>query len=441
MGRGKHSCSPKTLAALMPMPAIKTTSGAPACSGGAARLTYSSRESSIDSGFGPGWSDADELPYLMGGEQNIVARFGSEQTVWFDAQGGGSYSARYGAKDALVHDSENNLFILTRSDGTRFEFFDYDQTSHPKGGLSRWVEAGGATIQVTAWTQAGSYYQQTQVIAEVVNKTTPNGQAHQKRTFTYWDSQSAGGRCGHVDTVTLSEYDTVYANYLGQAILTDLDDPASQSHTLTYNRYDADGRLILTAQPSSFVLSGGVYYDEDLPDLIDFAGGDSPYLSNAGGLFEITTYYASTSGGIDEDMAGGVKGYRRQTAVAHGEDAARLTVGAQGGPILLSTTTYYARTVGDVTIYPTASQTVYANEDGTGANTTEYAYTWYSGTFQVQEETTTLPAVPAGQNGSGASAVRKEWFDERGNLCWSMDELGRATYREHSALTGRLART
>ena len=63
---------------------------------------------------------------------------------------------------------------------------------------------------------------------------------------------------------------TVYTNYLGQAILTDLHDPASQSHTLTYNRYDADGRLILTAQPSAFVLSGGVYYDEDLPDLIDF---------------------------------------------------------------------------------------------------------------------------------------------------------------------------
>jgi RHS repeat-associated protein len=585
----------------MPVSAIGSPGGAAACGLNQGGLTYSSRECSMDTGFGPGWSDADELPYLMGGEQNIVARFGSEQTVWFDAQGGGSYSARYGAKDALVHDSENNLFILTRSDGTRFEFFDYDQTSHPKGGLSRWVEAGGATIQVTAWTQAGSYYQQTQVIAEVVNKTTPNGQAHQKRTFTYWDSQSAAGRCGHVNTVTLSEYDgaawtdvrrmtydyyvtgnsyglpgdlktivtqewdaatqawvgddtnyfryhttndvetgavkhglkrvlvpnayagfvsahgdpadpqnpnggdtqtdpisnftcfyyeydadhrvsdrivfgksnetdytvslstnsrasntwdrktvetrldgstyTVYTNYLGQAILTDLHDPASQSHTLTYNRYDADGRLILTAQPSAFVLSGGVYYDEDLPDLIDFAGGDSPYLSNAGGLFEVTTYYASTSGGIDEDTAGAVKGYRRQTAVAHGEDAARLTVGAQGGPILLATTTYYARTVGDVTIYPTASQTVYANEDGTGAITTEYAYTWYSGTFQVQQQTITLPAVPTGQNGSGASAVRKQWFDGRGNLCWSMDELGRVTSRQYNPLSGRLAQT
>ena len=28
--------------------------------------------------------------------------------------------------------------------------------------------------------------------------------------------------------------------------------------------------MILAAQPSAFVLSGGVYYDEDLPDLIDF---------------------------------------------------------------------------------------------------------------------------------------------------------------------------
>ncbi len=101
--------------AVMPMAAITSTGGAPACSGGAvAGLTYSSREYTMDTGFGPGWSDADELPVLVGGSQNMLVRFGTERTVWFDAEQGGAYSARYGSTDTLVHDAENHLFILTK---------------------------------------------------------------------------------------------------------------------------------------------------------------------------------------------------------------------------------------------------------------------------------------------------------------------------------------
>ena len=198
---------------------------------------------------------------------------------------------------------------------------------------------------------------------------------------------------------------------------------------------------MLTAESSAFVAQSGDYYDEDLPDLVDYADGDSPYLSDTAGLFRISTYYDATSQGIDEDTAGGVEGYAYQQAVAHGEDAARTAIGQSGGPVLLSTYDYYARTVDDVTIYPSASQTTYANEDGTGAITTDYAYTWYSGTFQIQEQTTTLPAVSTNHNGSGTSATRKQWFDDDGNLAWTMDELGRATYYEYDSLTGRLAET
>ena len=43
-----------------------------------------------------------------------------------------------------------------------------------------------------------------------------------------------------------------------------------------------------------------------------------------------------------------------------------------------------------------------------------FAYTWYSGTFEIEQQTITLPAVPSGQNGWSASATRKEWFDDRG---------------------------
>ena len=138
---------------------------------------------------------------------------------------------------------------------------------------------------------------------------------------------------------------TVYANFRGQTILTDLYDPASQTHTLTYNRYDDDGRLVLTAESSAFVAQSGDYYDEDLPDLIDYAGGDSPYLSDTAGLFRVSTYYDATSEGIDEDTAGGVEGYAYQRAVAHGEDAARTDNRPIGrpGPASPPTTTLPAR--------------------------------------------------------------------------------------------------
>jgi RHS repeat-associated protein len=568
---------------LMRMPAVTNTGAAPACGSGAAGLTYASREGSLDTGFGPGWSDADELPVLVGGVQNMVARFGAEQTVWFDAQENGSYTARHGAKDTLVHDAVNDLFILTMPDGSRSEFFDTDQTDHPQGGLYRWVQPGGATIQVTAWTETGIDGR----VAEVLDKTTPTGQAYLKREFTY--VTTADG-LDHVQTLTLSQYDdtssewanvrkltydyygydasyglpgdlktivteqwdataedwvgddtnyfryytgtstahqlkrvvlpnayaafvaaygdpddpynsnagdgpsdplanytcfyyeydadgrvtkrlvfgksnetedavtlsthsrgvnswyrktvesrldgstnTVYANFRGQAILTDLADSA-ENHWITYHRYDADGRQVLTAEPSAFVAQSGLYYDEDMPDLIDYASGASPYLSNTAGLFRETVYYTSDGGGA-------AHGYVYQTAVAHGETAARLTPGSTGGPIVLASYEYAARTVGDVTIHPVAEQTVYTNEDGTGAVTTAYAYTWYSGTFQVQEQTTTLPEVETNQNGSGTSATSKQWFDDRGNLAWTMDELGRVTYRQYDSLTGRLRQT
>ncbi len=91
--------------ASLPVPAITGNGPAPACSATRGGLTYSSREYTFDTGFGPGWSDADELPLLVGGSQNVVARFGAEQTIWFDAEQDGSYIARYGAKDTLVHDT------------------------------------------------------------------------------------------------------------------------------------------------------------------------------------------------------------------------------------------------------------------------------------------------------------------------------------------------
>ena len=73
--------------------------GGGACNpcGNGAGLTYSSRETTLDFGFGPGWSDADELPTLTGGSDNLVFRYGSEKSIMFDKQPNGSYLAEDGA--------------------------------------------------------------------------------------------------------------------------------------------------------------------------------------------------------------------------------------------------------------------------------------------------------------------------------------------------------
>lgn len=49
------------------------------------------------------------------------------------------------------------------------------------------------------------------------------------------------------------------------------------------------------------------------------------------------------------------------------------------------------------------------------------------------QRTTTLPAVPGSQNGSGVSATRVERFDTLGNVVWSMDERGYISYNEYDA--------
>ncbi len=54
----------------------------------------------------------------------------------------------------------------------------------------------------------------------------------------------------------------------------------------------------------------------------------------------------------------------------------------------------------------------------------------------MQQKTTTLPAVPTEQNGSGVAATRKEVFDTYGNLTWIMDERGFITRLKYDVVTG-----
>ncbi|NUQ65008.1 MAG: RHS repeat-associated core domain-containing protein, partial [Pirellulales bacterium] len=78
--------------------------------------------------------------------------------------------------------------------------------------------------------------------------------------------------------------------------------------------------------------------------------------------------------------------------------------------------------------------------DGTGEIVTSYSYSWHPDSIQMAERVTTLPAVPAEQNGSGVSATRVERFDMAGRLVWTKDERGVIGYRQYDG-AGNVTRT
>jgi hypothetical protein len=58
---------------------------------------------------------------------------------------------------------------------------------------------------------------------------------------------------------------------------------------------------------------------------------------------------------------------------------------------------------------------------------TQYAFTFWSGTDDLETVTATLPSISSGQNGSGSSATTVEYYDEVGRLRWFKDAFGYVT--------------
>ncbi len=141
-------------------------------------------------------------------------------------------------------------------------------------------------------------------------------------------------------------------------------------------------------------------------------------------------YYTTTT--ATETTPGGAAGY---------EQDVKLEQGQQGTPIVQETWQYYAHTAGGATVDPVATDTVYRNADGTGAETTSYAYTWFAGTTQMQSETVTAPVVSAAQNGPGVADVTTTVFDVYGRTIWTKDADGFLTYTAYDAATGAVTKS
>jgi RHS repeat-associated protein len=93
------------------------------------------------------------------------------------------------------------------------------------------------------------------------------------------------------------------------------------------------------------------------------------------------------------------------------------------------------------TTYPVATSTVYRNEDGTGAETTNYAYAWSPVRSHVRSMTVTRPAVSAAQNGPGTPDVETHVYDSYGRETWTRDGDGFLTYTEYDQAAGAVTKT
>jgi len=91
-------------------------------------------------------------------------------------------------------------------------------------------------------------------------------------------------------------------------------------------------------------------------------------------------------------------------------------------------------------VYPVATTTVYRNSDGTGAETTQYAYTWFPGTARMQSKTVSKPVVSAAQNGPGAADTETTVHDIYGRPIWQQDGNGFLTYTAYDQGTGAVTK-
>lgn len=218
----------------------------------------------------------------------------------------------------------------------------------------------------------------------------------------------------------------VYTNYIGQVMLMVVQNESDTSRRwLTFHKYDSGAREIMTAMPSA--VTG---YDESKSDLLDFNSGTGKYLylRDNEGLIHVTDYYSSTT--ATTTTPGGVTGYVQFSKVKKGQS---------GTAIKLAETTYIKRTAGGRNVYPVAQQFSYPSESNQSLKIeTSFAYTWYTGKTQIQQRTTTLPAISTTQHGDNTSATRKDYHDQYGNLTWQMDERGFITHFKYNVPTGRM---
>ncbi|NLY02481.1 MAG: hypothetical protein GXY83_40895 [Rhodopirellula sp.] len=117
----------------------------------------------------------------------MVVVFNAQESYWFDLVEG-AYVARFGAKVKLEHVS--NRYRLHRTDGTIWEFFDYQpDNGFPAGALRSVLTAGGNSVQLD---YQGSFGPVTRAVRSGVD---PDGHSVQETIeYGYVGSGDNAGR-------------------------------------------------------------------------------------------------------------------------------------------------------------------------------------------------------------------------------------------------------
>ncbi len=372
---------------------------------------------------------------VNGGAWNIVRQV---QYTYYD--GTQQYGGNLGdLMTATVEDSNNNVL-----DTSYYRYYTQGEANGYPHGLEyvfnpasyeRLTAALGTNLSSFTDAQVApyaDYYFQYDSSQRVTQETVAGAGDSQTAgglgtyTFSYTASANAPGyNSWNTKTIVTNpdgSTDTVYTNAYAQVMLDDHYDPSSGLHTDRFYAYNNNGQLVLAAAPTAVI-----GYNDSYADLLDNVNGQYQYLNNGSGLLTRYDYYTTTT--ATETAAGGVANYLEDKQIQQGQT---------GTLIPQETWQYYAHSYNGQTIAPIATDTVYRNTDGTGAETTSYAYTWYSGTAQVQSETDTAPVISAAEIGPGAADVTTTYFDQYGNAQWIKDPDGYIQYYAYDPVTGAL---
>ncbi len=222
-------------------------------------------------------------------------------------------------------------------------------------------------------------------------------------TFNTWRMKTEVARPG--DTV-----ETFFLNGVGQVILKRIEQKNSSGTVLetwypVYQKFEEDGgaRIVLEAAASAIDASS---FSESNPALVDLKADEglvTEYIYNSEGL----PYYT------------------------------QQRKGTGGGTARLRELTYLTQPVSGVgTVQRVATETVFRNENATGALTTSYEYEWYTDTLQPSKVTTILPVVQVAENGTGVAATMEQHYDLQGFLTKSVDAAGTATTYAYDKVQG-----
>ena len=283
--------------------------------------------------------------------------------------------------------------------------------------------------QVTAYADANFEYNSNQWVTKAVIQgqgcpVCTGGLG--EYTYAYSTSSFANGynnwRTKTVETLPDGNQNIVFSNFAGEPMLLSFKEVSTGNEWITYNKYDDAGRVVLTANPSA--VSG---YDETKGDLLNNQSGNYQYLNDSSGLIATRSYSTSTT--ATDSMAGTVNGYLSSTNIRQGETSSDVSQGSS---------TYISRTLSSLATYLPASSTVYRNADGTGSITTSNAYTWVTGTRQLESITTTNPTVTTAQNGSNAATSAVVVLNNFQQPIWIKDAAGYITFRAYDQATKTL---